>query len=70
VTFTSPATPRSPMDQLRWAVVDAWTIAHRDLLHWARQPMSVIVGLLFPVMVVLMFGYLFGGGMSIPGGGD
>jgi ABC-2 type transport system permease protein len=58
------------MDQLRWAVVDAWTIAHRDLLHWARQPMSVIVGLLFPVMVVLMFGYLFGGGTSIPGGGD
>jgi len=70
VTFTSPATPRSPVDPLRWAVVDAWTIAHRDLLHWARQPMSVIVGLLFPVMVVLMFGYLFGGGMSIPGGGD
>ena len=30
----------------------------------------VAVGLLFPVMTVLMFGYLFGGAMSVPGGGD
>jgi ABC-2 type transport system permease protein len=30
----------------------------------------VIVGLLFPVLLVLMFGYLFGGAMTVPGGGD
>ncbi|WP_248963355.1 ABC transporter permease [Sphaerisporangium perillae] len=56
--------------RLRWALADGWTITHRDLSHWARRPAQVIVGLLFPVMVVLMFAYLFGGGMAIPGGGD
>jgi ABC-2 type transport system permease protein len=41
--------------------VDSWTMTRRNLAHWAGQPGQVIVGLLFPVMVVLMFGYLFGG---------
>jgi ABC transporter DrrB family efflux protein len=56
--------------RLRWALADGRTVARRDLVRWARQPAPVIVGLLFPVMVVLMFGYLFGGSMSVPGGGD
>ncbi len=57
------------IDRVHWAGADAWTITRRDLLHWARQPAGFAVGLLFPVMMVLMFGYLFGGGMTVPGGG-
>jgi ABC-2 type transport system permease protein len=53
-----------------WAVRDGWTITRRDLAHWARQPGPVIVNLLFPVLMVLMFGYLFGGAIEVPGGGD
>jgi ABC-2 type transport system permease protein len=53
---------------MRWALSDAWTITRRDLAHWARQPGLVAVGWLFPVMVVLMFGTLFGGAISTPGG--
>ena len=64
------AMPRGPLERLRWAIIDAWTIAGRDLAHWARQPFQVVVGLLFPVLLVLMFGYLFGGGMVLPGGGN
>jgi ABC-2 type transport system permease protein len=64
------ALPRTPLARLRWAVVDAWTIARRALLHWTHQPGQVAVGLLFPVMTLLLFGYLLGGGMSVPGGGD
>jgi ABC transporter DrrB family efflux protein len=45
----------------RWVVLDGWTMTRRNLTHWAGQPGQVAVGLLFPVMVVLMFGYLFGG---------
>ncbi|MCA1656015.1 MAG: ABC transporter permease, partial [Pseudonocardiaceae bacterium] len=56
--------------RLRWAVTDGWTITRRDLMHWARDPGPVIVGLLFPVLMFLMFGYLFGGAMAAPGGGD
>jgi len=70
MTTTTPVIPRTRLDRLRWAVADAWTITLRDLLHWLRQPAPVVVGLLFPVMVVLLFAYLFGGAMSVPGGGD
>jgi ABC-2 type transport system permease protein len=64
------AVPRTTWSRMRWAVQDGWTLTVRALLHWARQPAQVVVGLLFPVLMVLMFGYLFGGGMSVPGGGD
>jgi ABC-type transport system involved in cytochrome c biogenesis permease component len=49
---------------------DGWTIARRDLLHWARQPGQVLIALLFPVLIVVMFGYLLGGSMRVAGGGD
>ena len=66
----TPAISRNPLDRLRWAVSDAWTVTRRDLIHWVRQPFGIIVTLLFPVMLVLMFGYLFGGAISVPGGGN
>ncbi|MBB4904211.1 ABC transporter permease [Actinophytocola algeriensis] len=55
---------------MRYALADGWTITRRDILHWTRDPGPVIIGLLFPVLMVLMFGYLFGGAMTVPGGGD
>jgi ABC-2 type transport system permease protein len=70
MSTTTPTIPRAPLDRLRWAILDACTITYRDLAHWARQPAQVIVGLLFPVMTVLLFGYVFGGGMAVPGGGN
>jgi ABC-2 type transport system permease protein len=54
----------------RWAVVDAVAVAGRDVAHWRRQPAAVLVGALFPVLLLLMFVYLLGGGMVVPGGGD
>jgi ABC transporter DrrB family efflux protein len=45
-------------------------MTRRDVLHWSREPGPVIIGLLFPVLMVVMFGYLFGGAMAVPGGGD
>jgi ABC-2 type transport system permease protein len=73
MTITSDAIPRTPavgLSKLRWAAADSWTVTRRDLIHWTRQPAAIAVGLLFPVMLVLVFGYLFGGGMTIPGGGS
>ncbi|MEU7694846.1 ABC transporter permease [Microbispora hainanensis] len=69
-TVTAPEIPRTPAARLRWTLADGWTVTLRDLGHWARKPGQVVAGLLFPVMIVLMFGYLFGGGMAVPGGGD
>ncbi len=44
------------------------TLTHRILLHWRQRPAAVVLGLLFPVLMVVMFGYLFGGAMAIPDG--
>jgi len=48
----------------------SWIIMQRDLLHWVRQPAGPIFGLAFYVMLLLMFGFLFGGAIDVPGGGD
>ncbi len=50
-----------------WALADSWTMTRRELAHWARQPVQVVVGLVFPVMLLLMFGYLVGGGRGVDG---
>jgi ABC-2 type transport system permease protein len=62
--------PRGPVARLRWAVTDTSTITRRAFAHWARQPGVVLVGLTFPLLLLVMFAYLFGGGMTVPGGGD
>ena len=50
-----------------YALTDSWTMTRRELAHWARQPVRVVVGLVFPVMLLLMFGYLVGGGRGVEG---
>jgi len=47
------------------ALTDSWTMTRRELAHWARQPGRLASGLLFPVMLLLMFGYLMGGGRGV-----
>ncbi|MGY1751684.1 ABC transporter permease [Blastococcus sp. SYSU D01042] len=69
--MTAAAVPvESSAERLRWAVVDAFTVAGRDVAHWRRQPSVVLVNALFPVLLLVMFAYLLGGGMVVPGGGD
>ena len=60
--------PASPFSRFGWVLVDSWTIARRDLNHWQLRPGTVILGWFFPVMIVLMFGLLFGGAISVPHG--
>jgi ABC-2 type transport system permease protein len=55
---------------MSWALRDTWTIARRAFSHWIRRPGPAAVGLLFPILVVLMFNYLLGGQMRVPGGDD
>ncbi|TDC55030.1 ABC transporter permease [Actinomadura sp. KC345] len=53
-----------------WAVADSWTIVLRGLTHYVRQPSNIAWQLGFPIVSVLLFGYVFGSAMSVPGGGD
>lgn len=57
-------------ESLRWSVLDAWNIARRDLLRWMANPTRILAELAFSAAFVLLFGYVFGSGMSVPGGGD
>ncbi|WP_329076845.1 ABC transporter permease [Streptomyces niveus] len=50
-----------------WVITDSWTMTRRELAHWRRQPVQVVVGLVFPVMLLLMFGYLMGAGRGVEG---
>jgi ABC-2 type transport system permease protein len=47
-----------------------WVLTQRELAHWVRQPWAPVLGLLFSVMLLLVFGFLFGGAILVPGGGD
>ena len=51
-------------------IAEGWVLTQRALMHWVRQPSQPIVAVLFTVMVMLMFAYLFGGQVVVPGGGD
>jgi ABC-2 type transport system permease protein len=55
------------MSSYGYALTDSWTMTRRELAHWARQPAQVAVNLTFPVMLLLMFGYLIGGGRGVSG---
>ncbi|MFJ3622254.1 ABC transporter permease [Streptomyces iakyrus] len=49
------------------ALTDSWTMTRRELARWGRQPVQLVVNLVFPVMLLLMFGYLIGGGRGVSG---
>ena len=52
----------------RWSVSDSVTIARRNLLVWMRVPAFIVFSVIQPVMFVLMFRYVFGGAIRVPGG--
>lgn len=60
----------APERRLYWALADGWTVARRTLTHLVRQPGNIAWQLGFPIVSVLLFGYVFGSAMSVPGGGD
>ena len=53
--------------QARWAVSDTLTIARRNLLVWLRVPAYLVFTVIQPIMFVLMFRYVFGGAIPVPG---
>ncbi|MEU9833503.1 ABC transporter permease [Streptosporangium sp. NPDC048047] len=66
----TPALPRTRRERLSWTLADGWTIARSNLVHWTRNPAAVLNVLLYPIVMVLLFGYVFGSAMNVAGGGD
>src|SRR4051812_36217017 len=57
--------PRPP----RGTVHDAWVVARRGLVHMKRQPEALSDATIQPIVFVLLFAYVFGGAIGVPGGG-
>ncbi len=53
-----------------WAISDCWNITRRTLTQYQRQPAAIVWQLGFPILSVLLYGYIFGSAMKVPGGGD
>jgi len=70
ISPTGLVIPQTPVARLRWALRDGWTVAWRDLSHWAHQPGQIVASLIYPIVFILLFGYVFGSGMIVPGGGN
>jgi ABC transporter DrrB family efflux protein len=54
--------------RLRWQLHDTLMLARRNLAHVRQIPEKLIDATLQPVMFVLLFAYVFGGVIHIPGG--
>lgn len=56
--------------RLRWLVSDSIVIAKRSAAHIRQIPEKLIDVTVQPLMFVLLFAFVFGGVIKIPGGGD
>lgn len=54
----------------RGVLHDVWVIARRGLVHMKRQPEQLSDATIQPVMFVIMFAYVFGGAIVVPGDGE
>lgn len=60
-------TPRAHGGRLRWMIADSATITWRNLINYTRIPDSIFFSSVQPVMFVLLFRFVFGGQIQIPG---
>lgn len=51
-------------------LADSWVIARRGLTHMRRQPEALSDATIQPVMFVLLFAFVFGGAIAVPGHGS
>ncbi len=70
--ITAPSVSGAPLAtsvgaKLRWAVSDTLTITKRNLLAILRIPEQLFFSTVQPIMFVLLFTYVFGGAIKVPG---
>ena len=71
-TLPTPAPPVADdgLAPRRGLVHDIGVISRRGLVHLKRQPEALSDATIQPIMFVLLFAYVFGGAIDIPGGGS
>jgi ABC-2 type transport system permease protein len=51
-------------------VADGWTLTVRKLLQLRHQPGNLTAMLIMPIVFVVLFGFVFGSAIAVPGGGN
>ena len=72
-TVTISQAPRravTRLGNLRWLVSDIAVLARRSLARIAREPETLMDVTIQPILFVLLFAYVFGGAIALPGGGS
>lgn len=62
--------PASGVVRLRWTLSDGLTLVGRELSRLRQEPGELIAALIFPAIMVVLFGYVFGSAIAVPGGGN
>ena len=68
-TLPGPAA-RPQRSSLAWAIRDALVLTRRSLARIAREPETLMDVTVQPVVFVLLFAYVFGSAIPLPGGGN
>jgi len=69
-TLAEVPTGKSFICRVGWAWHDGLVVTKRNLLQTTRVPELLLFSTLQPVMFVLLFAYVFGSAIPIPGGGN
>ncbi|MFC5751376.1 ABC transporter permease [Actinomadura rugatobispora] len=67
--FTAPAAP-TVLERVRWTFADGLTLVGRELSRMRQEPGTLVGALVFPAIMVVLFGYVFGSAIQVPGGGN
>jgi len=66
-----PSTAGEPiLTRAWWAVKNTWVLCRRSIARIAREPEQLSDVTIQPVIFVLLFTYVFGSAIHLPGGGD
>lgn len=65
-----PQPPSGWPAQLAWSLRDGWTLTRREFGQLRREPGELVGVVIFPAIMVLLFGYVFGSAIAVPGGGN
>ncbi|WP_244359707.1 ABC transporter permease [Microbispora triticiradicis] len=62
--------PATALGRLRSGLTDTLVLAGRGYSRLRAQPAELVSVLVFPVIMTVLFGYVFGSAITLPGGGD
>jgi ABC transporter DrrB family efflux protein len=64
----APSSDPKLLSRTKWAVSDIRTVTWRNLMHIVRVPETLFFSAIQPIMFVLLFTYVFGHAIPVPGG--